>query len=193
MERTLAGDREAFRQIVLRHQGFLAQICRRQTGDPTATEDLVQETFLRAYQRLRSYEPRYRLSTWLARIALNAARDHGRRSQVREAALDRVALPQESPSPLDLASSRETSRRVEAALAGLPTQQREVLVLTLWGGCTQREAAQALQLPLGTVKSRQRAALSKLRALVAPLAEHTDSLAEHTDSLAEHTEWRGVP
>ena len=171
MERTLAGDREAFRQIVLRHQGFLSQVCRRQTGDPTATEDLVQETFLRAYQSLRSYEPRYRLSTWLARIALNAARDHGRRSLVREAALDRLALPRDPASPLELAAGRETHQRVETALAALPSQQREVLVLTLWGGCTQREAAQALELPLGTVKSRQRAALTQLRALVAPLAE----------------------
>lgn len=177
VERTLAGDREAFRQIVLRHQGFLAQLCRRQTGDPSATEDLVQETFLRAYQRLDSYKPSYRLSTWLARIALNAARDHGRRREVRDAALERVergaighsALPSESLAPDAAAEGREARERVEAALAALPAEQREVVVLTLWGGCSQREAAETLELPLGTVKSRQRAALSKLRALVAPL------------------------
>lgn len=177
MARTLAGDREAFRQIVLRHQGFLAQLCRRQTGDPSSTEDLVQETFLRAYQKLGTYSPRYRLSTWLARIALNVARDHGRRRRVRDAALSRVeqgavghsALPSASLAPDRAAEGREVSERVEAALDSLPEEQREVLVLTLWGGCSQREAAAALEVPLGTVKSRQRAALSKLRALVAPL------------------------
>ena len=179
MARTLAGDREAFRQIVLRHQGFLAQLCRRQTGDPSSTEDLVQETFLRAYQNLAAYLPRYRLSTWLARIALNVARDHGRRRQVRDAALERVergavghsALPSASLAPDRVAEGREASERVEAALAALPAEQREVLVLTLWGGCSQREAAATLEVPLGTVKSRQRAALSKLRGLVAPSAE----------------------
>jgi len=137
----------------------------------------VQETFLRAYQSLASYLPRYRLSTWLARIALNVARDHGRRRQVHDAALERVergavghsALPSASLAPDRLAEGREASERVEAALAALPSEQREVLVLTLWGGCSQREAAATLELPLGTVKSRQRAALGKLRALVAPL------------------------
>lgn len=177
MARTLAGDREAFRQIVLRHQGFLAQLCRRQTGDPSSTEDLVQETFLRAYQNLGSFLPRYRLSTWLARIALNVSRDHGRRRQVRDAALERVergavghsVLPSAGLAPDRAAEGREASERVEAALAALPDEQREVLVLTLWGGCSQREAAAALEVPLGTVKSRQRAALGKLRTLVAPL------------------------
>lgn len=169
VERTLAGDRGAFRQIVLQHQDFLAQLCRRQTGDAAATEDLVQETFLRAYQGLRSYDPRFRLSTWLARIALNAARDHGRRRSVRDAALERIPQPEGASSPLEQVAEREAAAEVEAALEQLAPEQREVLVLSMWGGCSQREVAEALALPLGTVKSRQRTALQRLRALVSPL------------------------
>ena len=169
VKRTLAGDRGAFRQIVLQHQDFLALLCRRQTGDAATIEDLVQETFLRAYQGLAGYDPRFRLSTWLARIALNAARDHGRRRSVREAALERLAEPAEVSTPLELVAEREAAASVEAALGRLAPEQREVLVLSIWGGCTQREVAEALELPLGTVKTRQRTALQRLRGLVAPL------------------------
>jgi len=169
----LSGERDAFRQIVLAQQGFLAELVFRQTGDRHATEDLVQETFLRAYKALARYDERYRLSTWLARIALNVARDHGRRREVAERAVTRLPGAEGSHDPADLVARRETSAHVDHALSSLPAEQREVIVLAMWGGLSQREVAAALELPLGTVKSRQRTALGKLRQLVAPLA-HPD-------------------
>ncbi len=171
VRRTLAGDREAFRLIVLRHQGALAELVFRQTGDRTGTEDMVQEAFLRAYKALERFDARFRLSTWLARIALNVARDHGRRSKVREDGLLRVAprAPGGAPTPLEVAAKNEAVDHVGRALADLPDSQREVLVLATYGGLTQREIAGALDLPLGTVKTRHRTALMRLRDLVAPL------------------------
>ncbi|MEZ6184333.1 MAG: sigma-70 family RNA polymerase sigma factor [Planctomycetota bacterium] len=174
VRRVLAGDREAFRLIVLRYQSTLAGLVFRHTGDAHACEDLVQETFLRAYRALGSFDPRYRLSTWLARIALNAARDHGRRRQVREATpvahdVEPAAAPDPStPTPAAQAATKELQHQVGAALAELPEPQREVIVLGVYGGYTQREVADVLELPLGTVKTRQRTALGKLRQLVAP-------------------------
>ncbi|MGE0712529.1 MAG: RNA polymerase sigma factor [Planctomycetota bacterium] len=168
VRRTLAGDREAFRLVVLAQQGFLAELVFRQTGDRHATEDLVQETFLRAYRALPRYDARFRLSTWLARIALNVARDHGRRRRTREDALQRVSAGGESREPYAAALEREASAALGEALERLSEEQREVIVLAMWGGYTQREAAELLELPLGTVKSRQRAALAKLRDLVTP-------------------------
>lgn len=171
VRRTLGGERDAFRQIVLAQQGFLAELVFRQTGDRHATEDLVQETFLRAFKALRRYDERYRLSTWLARIALNVARDHGRRCQVAERAVTRLSEASASLDPAEVVAQREASAQVDDALRSLPSDQREVIVLAMWGGLTQREVAAALELPLGTVKSRQRAALGKLRSLVSPLAQ----------------------
>ncbi len=173
IERSLSGDREAFRVIVLRYQGLLAEVVLRQTGDRSAVEDLVQEAFLRAYGALDRFDPRFALSTWLARIALNVARDQGRRRQVREAGLERLAVAPPGAgggeTPDEAVARREAAAQVEKALATLPVEQREVVVLSVWGGLSQREIAAAREVPLGTVKSRMRAAFAKLRDLVAPL------------------------
>ncbi|MCO5170561.1 MAG: sigma-70 family RNA polymerase sigma factor [Planctomycetes bacterium] len=170
VRRVLRGDREAYRLIVLRHQASLAELVFRQTGDRAGTDDMVQETFLRAYKALDRFDPRFRLSTWLARIAINVARDQGRRARVREDGLLRVA-PRGGgePSPLEAAARSEAQVQVDLALRNLPEAQREVVVLATFGGLTQREIAEALALPLGTVKTRHRTALLRLRELVAPL------------------------
>lgn len=171
VRRTLRGDREAFRLIVLRHQAGLGEVVFRQTGDRAGTEDMVQETFLRAYKALDRFDVRFRLSTWLARIALNVARDQGRRMKVREDGLTRIE-PRTGgggPSPFEAAASREARDQVGVALASLPDPQREVVVLSTYGGLTQREIAGVLEVPLGTVKTRHRTALLRLRELVAPL------------------------
>lgn len=170
VRRVLAGDREAFRLVVLRHQARLAELVFRQTGDRAGTDDMVQETFLRAYRALDRFDPRFRLSTWLARIAVNVARDQGRRAKVREDGLQRVAARGAgAPSPLEAAARSEAHDQVAQALRDLPEAQREVVVLATYGGLTQREVAAALDLPLGTVKTRHRTALLRLRELVAPL------------------------
>lgn len=165
VERTLQGDREAFRVIVLRHQQRLAALVVRHTGDPTLAEDLVQETFLRAYQRLASFDPRYALSTWLGRIALNLARDHHRRREVRARLLPLPAA--DGPTdPAHLAAAQEDLARAADALSDLTDPQREVVLLSVYGGHSQRDISDLLEVPLGTVKTRMRAAFSRLRCLV---------------------------
>lgn len=169
VRRTLAGDREAFRLVVLQHQGFLAEVVFRATGDRAGTEDLVQETFLRAFRSLDRYDPRWRLSTWLARIAMNVARDQGRRAKVRVDALPALAArePSAPRGPVESAEQAEAAAHVGAALEQLPEPQREVVALSVWGGLSQREIADALDVPLGTIKTRHRTALMRLRDLVA--------------------------
>lgn len=170
VRRVLSGDREAFRLVVLRYQQPLAELVWRQTGDRSAVEDVVQETFLRAYRALDRFDPRWRLSTWLSRIALNTARDLGRRKKVRDAAEPAdLALRGAPDDPAERVARNEAASSVKDALATLPETQREVVVLSVWGGLSQREIAQTLEVPLGTVKTRQRTALHRLRQLVAPL------------------------
>jgi RNA polymerase sigma-70 factor (ECF subfamily) len=171
VRRVLSGDREAFRLIVLRHQGMLNELIYRQTGDRTGSEDLVQETFLRAFRALDRFDPTYRLSTWLARIGLNVARDHGRRKKVRQDAPPQFfASPKPGPGPFEAAAEAEAVSHATQALDALPDPQREVIVMAVYGGFSQREIAQALEIPLGTVKTRQRTALKRLRELVVPRA-----------------------
>lgn len=168
--RTLNGDRDAFRFVVLRHQGFVADVVYRATGDRAVVEDLAQETFLRAYQALPRFDARMRLSTWLARIAVNVARDHGRRKKVRVDGLSRIEPGKDRErGPHDSAVAKETHDRVVAALSDLSEPQREVVVLSVYGGLSQREIAGALEVPLGTIKTRHRTALQRLKSLVAPL------------------------
>lgn len=173
VRRVLAGDREAFRLVVLRHQRVLIELVYRQTGDRAGSEDMVQETFLRAYEALDRFDPRYRLSTWLSRIALNVARDHGRRRGVRDASQEQVAALQRDvvrePAPEHAAARAEAKESVTQALLALPPAQRELVVLSVYGGLSHREIAALQDVPLGTVKSRLRAAFGKLRDLVAPL------------------------
>lgn len=172
VRRILSGDRDAFRLVVLRYQQPLAELVWRQLGgDQAAVEDVVQETFLRAYKALDRYDPQWRLSTWLSRIALNTARDLGRRRKVRDAADPQDLLPAGvgGNDPLEGAARAEAAQSVSQALERLPETQREVVVLSVWGGLSQTEIAAALDVPLGTVKTRQRTALHRLRKLVAPL------------------------
>ncbi|RMG09422.1 MAG: sigma-70 family RNA polymerase sigma factor [Planctomycetota bacterium] len=174
VRRSLAGDREAFRIIVLRHQRELANTIYRLTGDRSATEDLVQETFLRAYRALDRFDPRYRLATWLRSIALNVTRDRGRRERVRSEHLPRLqaraaAERCEPPPPPEAAARKEVLGAVLDALAHLTPEQREAVVLSVFDGLTQREVAEVLGAPLGTVKTRLRSAYRRLRDLVAPL------------------------
>ena len=171
VRRTLSGDREAFKLIVLRHQRQLANIVYRQTGDLAGTKHMVQETYLRAYRSLDRFDPRYRLSTWLTRIALNVARDQGRRKKVRDDNFERVGRRERPsrPTPAEAVERIEARETVIQALDHLPPAQREAVVLSIYGGLTQREISELQGTPLGTVKTRLRSAFSKLRDLVAPL------------------------
>ena len=171
VETIVKGNREAFRWVVLRHQTMLADLLYRQTGSREGIDDMVQETFLRAYQALDRYRPEYRLSTWLAGIGLNLARDRGRRQKLRRdpATLAAIEPPRPSPTPLEDAARQEARASVQRALTRLPDPQREIVVLSVYGGFSQREIARTLSLPLGTVKGRYRAAFDALRRAMASL------------------------
>jgi RNA polymerase sigma-70 factor, ECF subfamily len=142
-------------------------------------DDAVQEVFLRLWRNAAQFDPaRGRLSAWLFAIARHqivrdlAARGRDRRVAAADA-ID-VALARE-PDPGatvdEDVSSRERARAVLAALRGIPSEQRRVLVLAYFTGATQAEMASTLGIPLGTVKKRVRLGLQKLRAALANHAE----------------------
>ena len=140
-------------------------------------EDVVEETFWQAWRKASAYEPsKGAVSTWLLTIGRRRALD---RLRARKRHREDLAgwgstfadLPSNEPGPLEDAEIQDRREQVRAALRGLPREQREVLELGYFNGLSQSEIADATGQPLGTVKTRMRLAMQKLRE---PLVAHRD-------------------
>ncbi|MBI3299062.1 MAG: sigma-70 family RNA polymerase sigma factor [Elusimicrobia bacterium] len=157
-------DPELFRELVglfqARLYSFLIRLAGRQAAD-----DLFQEVWLRVYQAAPRYEARGKAASWIFKIAHNVAlQHHGRRAKQPEAAGDALdALPSGDLDPAAAGERAETLGQVDAAIAALPFEQRQVFLLREFGGMPFKEVAELLEIPLGTALSRMNAALEKLR------------------------------
>jgi RNA polymerase sigma-70 factor (ECF subfamily) len=147
----LGGDPQAFDTLVRLHQQRMWAVALRTLRDPDEAADAVQDACLSAFRGAATYRGDARVSTWLHRIVVNACLDRARRRSVRPT----VPLPEQPPAdPRDRLAERETGLDVEKALATLPDEQRVALVLVELEGLSVAEAAELLQVPEGTVKSR---------------------------------------
>jgi len=138
------------------------------TQDRETAADLTQETMVQVWRALGRFRGECRLSTWIRKIALNQYRQHLRRTQRRGAELECEAP--DVASPFDLAQSvvdADSRRLVRNAVAALPTIYREVVVMHCYGEASLKDVAQALGIPLGTVKWRLSHAVQTLRARLA--------------------------
>lgn len=143
--------------------------------DPDEAEDVVEETFWQAWRKASSYEPsKGAVSTWLLTIGRRKALDRIRaRRRYKEEPIGRdqtfANLPAPGLDPSEQTEGQELKAHVRAALQELPSEQREVLELGYFKGLSQTEIAEATGQPLGTVKTRMRLAMQKLRE---PLSIH---------------------
>jgi RNA polymerase sigma-70 factor (ECF subfamily) len=161
----LQDDHEAFGELVRLHQSAVRQFLRRLTGDAAEAEDLAQETFWRAYRNLASYEGRGRFLGWLFRLAyqlfVSARRGAGR---VRcGGALAEVPLPDELPDAGDAGQRLAERRTFDQLMDLLRPEERAAVVLHYRHELTHPEIAEALELPLGTVKTLIRRARLRLQ------------------------------
>jgi RNA polymerase sigma-70 factor, ECF subfamily len=177
-----AGEPESFAAIFDRHAGELHRFAARRLGDAIA-EDVVGETFLVAFRRRAAYDPAYPdARPWLYGIAANVIGRH-RQAEVRcYRALARTGVDPVLESPADAVIARVTAagerRQLAAALARLPAADRDTLLLVAWGELSYEQAARALQIPVGTVRSRLNRARRKLRKALGSVS--TGDLAEET-------------
>jgi RNA polymerase sigma-70 factor (ECF subfamily) len=149
VRRAQRGDRLAFERLVDRHQHRLFTRAARTLGSRSEAEDAVQEAFLRAWRNLGSFRGTALFSTWLYRICVNAAHD------LRERRVPEPAEAAETtPDSRDRFVDRELSGELQRALAELDDDQRRTVVLCDVLGCSYAEAAEALEVAEGTVKSR---------------------------------------
>src|SRR5215510_8245365 len=170
VERALTGDAEAFGEIVRRWERRIFALTYGMLGREEDARDATQETFLAAFRNLRGFRGEAKVSSWLHRIAVNQCISRQRRSKVRsESALDdeqeRDATSFATPltySPAHVAEGRQETAAVRRAVNSLPLELRQVVVMKEFEELTFREIADALDLPLSTVKSRLYTALKQL-------------------------------
>jgi RNA polymerase sigma-70 factor (ECF subfamily) len=174
LERCIAGDPIAFRAFVVRYQRPVFALLSRMVGRGPETEDLAQETFLRAFRALPGFDAEgpARPSTWLLTIATRLALDSRKKK--------RPELRDETPEAADSRASPERDsaraelrRAIARAVEALPDDQRAAFVLAEFHGFSMAEIGEALGAPPGTVKTRLFRAREKLAALLAPFEEDT--------------------
>lgn len=169
--RALKGDRPAFDRLVQRYQEPLYRFIRRYVGDPAETYDLLQDTFVAAWQGLSRYDPQRPALGWLRRIALNKCRDWSRRRKVRRFFYGAAPLEKAetvSPQAPDPEADRNEAAlaRLDRAIAQLPSQLKEPLLLTAFEGLSQEAAGQLLGVSAKAIETRVYRARKQLAALL---------------------------
>src|SRR5688572_26134247 len=159
----LRGERERFADLVGRYEGRLVNYLYRLLRSLDDAHDLAQEVFLKVYQALDRFDPRYRFSTWIFRVAQNAAIDQIRRQRLRLVPMTREGgdgedrewdFPSADPTPYADLRNRERGDAIAEAIAGLPWEYRELILLRHYGELSYDEIATLKKMPLGTVKNK---------------------------------------
>lgn len=176
------GREDGARELVRRYERPVFSLVLRLVGDRALAEDLSQETFVRTLSHIDSYRTELKFSSWIFRIAHNAAIDHLRRrhpetlsldgdpnaGSVEEAAEGAIAVADPGASPLDQLVQAELGAQIEGAIAQLRPAYRTCVILRYVEELSVEEIAQTLELPIGTVKTRLHRARLELQALLKP-------------------------
>ena len=163
--RVLAGETRLYEELISRYERPIVNFIYRMIGDYEQSLDLAQEVFFKAYRSLERFDPSYRFSTWIYRIASNRSIDHLRKQTPAFLSLDEPADPERggekviqlkstARGPEDLLASRELGDRIGKAIDALPVAYRELILLRHLQGMAYDQIARVKQLPLGTVKNR---------------------------------------
>ena len=191
----VAGDPDAFTELVRRHKDRLWAVALRTTGDPEDASDALQDAFVSAYRNAGSFRGEAAVTTWLHRVVVNACLDRMRRRRARPT----VPLPEEDgetghrglADPRDDLDRLELRMEIDRALADLPDDQRSAIVLVDVEGRPVAEAAEILGIPEGTVKSRCSRGRARLAVALAGL-RNPDAPADVTPAPRPHEENREV-
>ena len=180
-----SGEEAAYRELVRRYERPLFSLLYRMVRDRELAEDLAQETFVKALNAIDSYRPEFKFSSWIFKIANNAAIDHLRRRELDTLSLEgsphaetpeaieatALQIGDRQESPLDAVEARELGGQIERAIAQLRPEYRSCILLRHVEGRAYEEIAEILGLPLGTVKTYIHRARNELRQALAHLRE----------------------
>ena len=159
IEQALQGDREAFGQLVRAYERPVYNLTYRMLGDPVEAEDAAQETFLRAYAKLATYQPGRKFVNWLLSIASHHCIDRLRRkSRAPQLSLDGPLPPQwlasHAPSPDQTVDRKQQQAQVRQSLDLLPPDYRAAIILRYWYSLSYREIARVMDTTESAIKSR---------------------------------------
>jgi RNA polymerase sigma-70 factor, ECF subfamily len=180
-----AGQEAAYRELIRRYERPVFALLFRMLRDRELAEDLAQETFIKALNAIQSYRPEFKFSSWIFKIANNAAIDHLRRRELDTLSLDgsphaetpeamqatALQIGARQESPLDTVEAKELGGAIEAAIGQLRPEYRSCILLRHVEGRAYEEIAEILNLPLGTVKTYIHRARNELRQALAHLKE----------------------
>jgi len=167
------GDREAFSELVVRHQQRVWRVCRQYVGADDA-DSAAQDTLVKAYTNLESFDGRSAFTTWLTRIAINTSLDELRRRRREALKVDvgddeegydiLAGVADDTAGPLDRTIQRQAVERLAVLERGLPDRQREIFRLRFYAELELEEIAGALDVHVGTIKTQLHRAVHRLRA-----------------------------
>lgn len=178
MERFLRGEVEGFNLLVKNYKVRLFSLLYRLVGSREEAEDILQETFLRVYRQKQTYDFNYSFSTWIYTIALNLCRNlYKRKKKVRFLGMDSL-VNHPDPNSENFGNRNRLSSILEGAIGSLPFKYRTVFLLRDVDQLSYEEVASALNLPLGTVKSRVNRARRILQKKLKPLMEECYELSK---------------
>lgn len=162
IEKAISGREIGFEELVNRYQRQITSYVYRMLNNYDAALDVTQEVFIKVYNSLEKYSSDYKFSTWLYRIAHNAAIDHMRRNSVPQQSLDietkdgtfQLQIESQQPNPEQLRERSEWRTEIESVVRCLPSAYRELILLRHGQDLSYDEIAEVTMLPLGTVKNR---------------------------------------
>jgi RNA polymerase sigma-70 factor (ECF subfamily) len=183
--RARSGQEAAYRELIRRYERPVFALLFRMVRDRELAEDLAQETFVKALNAIDSYRPEFKFSSWIFKIANNAAIDHLRRRELDTLSLDgsphaetpeamqatALQIGARQETPLDTVEAKELGTAIEAAIGSLRPEYRSCILLRHVEGRAYEEIAEILNLPLGTVKTYIHRARNELRLSLAHLKE----------------------
>lgn len=179
------GREAAYRELIRRYERPVFSLILRMVRDRQLAEDLAQETFIKALNAIASYRPEFKFSSWIFKIANNAAIDHLRRRELDTLSIDgaphatsaddieatALQVGDRSETPLAELEARELGSAIERAIGRLRPEYRSCIMLRHVEGMAYEEIAQLLDLPLGTVKTYIHRARHELRDMLAHLRD----------------------
>ena len=178
------GRETAFRELLSRYERPVFSLVVRMVRDATLAGDLAQEAFIKAFHALGSYDPSYKFSSWLFKIANNLTIDHLRKKQLDTVSIHgsstpgrgeedsslRIAVPDGGETPEDYTANRELGSQIENAIGRLRPEYRTAVLLRHVEGRSYEEVAEIMEVPLGTVKTYIHRGRNELKDLLAEVA-----------------------
>ncbi len=194
--RARSGDDDAFTRLVEAYQNPVYNLAYRMLGSPTEAEDAAQETFVRVYTRLNTYDPQRKLSSWILSIASHYCVDRLRRRHGNTVSMEEIMswrwIPDDKPKPEERALTREQNATIQRLLMELPDQHRLAIVLRYWQDMSYEEIAETTGSTVSAVKSRLHRAREQMAERLASVQQAPREAEETERRVPDNALSRGI-